>query len=321
MTDLDMLRDALASRASRAPDTDVVLANTTESVRRRRTRRRATALAGTVAVATGALVTGVALVDQAPADQAQPGRPEAGIQAATSASAQVLPESGHRPKLPFTVTVPAGYQLQDWSVGDTSAITHYKGGAGQLEVALLDRLGPNPENTEKKTTVRGIPAVFRVYASGRGLSLTWEIAPGRWALVAAADEQQSQAVADSVTLTPSDPPAAGRLTDVPAGLSVIYWGRGNVGMTTVMLCPDKFTDKNQCAVLNLDSGTAPDKVNTKVQGQQAPLSAPDAAGVRQTPDGETLVRQIDPGNWAQASTGTSISAKQLREIILAAAAG
>jgi hypothetical protein len=324
MTDLDMLRDALAERASRAPDTHVVLSNTTDGLRRLRSRRKATALAGAVAVTTGALVAGVALLNQA-----QPGRSDTAIQAATvpnqQPTEQLPTEPGIRPKLPFSVAIPAGYRIDSWSVSDSGSISTLLGGAGQIEVALLDRTGPLLAGTETTpTTVRGIPAQLHRYGPGGGIptnvNLTWQIVPGKWATVTTTSEQQVRSVAESMTLTPSNPPAAGRLTGVPAGFSVTYWGRGNVGSTTVMICPDHYTDKNACAQLSLMSGTAPDKVDTPVEGQQAPLGEPDAAGVRQTPDGHILVRQVDQGHWAEVSTGLPGGAIQLRAIILAASA-
>jgi hypothetical protein len=138
--------------------------------------------------------------------------------------------------------------------------------------------------------------------------------------VYASTEEQVRSVAESMTTTPSNPPAAGHLSGLPAGLSATYWGRGNVGVTVIMICPDHHTDKTECAELELNAGTAPDEVNTAVEGQKAPLSKPDASGVRQTPDGRNLVRQVDPGHWAEATIGTSISAPQLRDILLAASA-
>jgi hypothetical protein len=318
MTDLDMLRDALAKRASQAPDTDLVLANTSEGVQRLRTRRRATALAGTVAVAVGVLVAGVAVLNRS--------EPGTDVQAAAASSHPVVaPAPGIRARLPFTVTVPAGYKFDSWSMDPPGAIADFRGSAGQIEVALSQRLPPTVGNAETQaTTVRGIPAEIRLYTSTGAkpsfVMLTWEITPGMSALVSGSTEQQVRAVAESMTTAPSEPPSSGTLARIPAGLSTTYWGRESIGFTLVMFCPDQHSDKAQCAQLELNAGTAPDEVGISADGKKAPLGKPDAAGVRQTPDGRILVRQTDNGHWAEATIGTSISPAQLRDILLAVSA-
>ncbi|SMD26953.1 hypothetical protein [Kibdelosporangium aridum] len=327
MTDLEMLRNALAERASRAPDVDVVLANATHDVRRLRSRRKATALAGTVAVATGALVAGVTLINQpGPNDPGQPRQPDTGVQAATTpspAKPKVI-----RPQLPFTVTIPAGYQVESWSVGDSGAILDFKGSGGLAQAALLNRVTPSVKGSQTtqttQTTVRGIPAQLEQISLAGGhtyATLTWELIPGKSALVQGNSEQQARSIAESMTTEPSELPSTGQLASLPAGLLVSYWGRGNVSTPLAMLCPERYSDKNKCAQVYFNNGTVPNEVNISIEGEKAPLGAPDADGVRQTPDGRRLARQVDPGHWVEATSGTSTTAAQLRELVLAASAG
>jgi hypothetical protein len=323
MTDLEMLRKALAERASRAPDTDVVLANATHGVRRLRSRRKATALAGVVAVATGALVAGAALINQpGPNEPGQPRQPDTVVQAATPPGS-AKPEA-IRPQLPFTVPIPAGYQVESWSVGDSGGILDFKGTGGPVQVALVDRASPSMQGTQTtQTTVRGIPArLEQMSGGGRTFAtLTWELTPGKSAFVRGNSEQQTRSIAESMTTKPSELPSTGQLASVPAGLQVTYWGRGNVSTPLAMLCPEQHSDKNECAQVYFNDGTVPNEVNTSIKDEKAPLGAPDADGVRQTPDGRRLARQTGPGHWVEATSGTSTTAAQLRELVLAASAG
>ncbi|KAA2263823.1 hypothetical protein F0L68_09130 [Solihabitans fulvus] len=334
MTDHDLLRAALTERASRAPDPEVVLANTTIGIRRARSRRRATAVAGTVAIATAAIAAGVMVLDrQGPTQSAHQVQPATAPTQQSSTARQASPGQQLPTKpsvsatLPFTFTAPAGFRWDNWSVTPSASMVDLRNGTSQVN-ALLTPTAPRQgghQGNAQPTTVRGSQAELRQLTPASGgpvtVQLVWQPAPGTWITVTSSSAELARSVADSITLTPSDPPEAGAVASLPAGLAVSYWGRGNAGMTTVMIGPDEFADKTMCATLNFRSGTAPNEVTTSGQGQRAPLSAPDADGVRHTPDGRILVRQLDQNHWAQASLGTSaVTAAQLRDIILAASA-
>lgn len=322
--DLDQLRAVLRDRAALAPSTDDLLPRTRQLVHRRQVRRRVGLVAGVVAITALALIgteTFGSLAHNRSADQ--PTRP--------------LPP----PTLPFSVgSVPAGYWLNSWYLGDAyNEVQYFTGQSPQ--VLTIQEQDFDPATTiqltaRTQTTVQGHPAVSAVMTGDARQWLSWEAGPGTWIVITEPQPQLSPAglaaVADSVSLTPTALPVPVHITNVPADLEVDYWHgvrQPNTDDVDVVLCPagrtpsDSTGTGNGCVQVHEGTGAAP---KNPFQANLPTVSV-NSDPVTVTPhnllpvtsdNGREVTRQVDSTRWVAA---TSVSAAPALILRLVEAAG
>jgi hypothetical protein len=319
--DLDQLRAVLRERAALAPSTDELLPRTRVLVHRRQMRRRVGLVAGVVAVTALALVGAGMFGDLA-----------------HNRSAAQLTRPLPAPTLPFSVgSVPTGYWLNSWYLGDAySEVQYFTGQSPQ--VLTIQEQGFDPAKSiqltaRTQTTVHGRPAVSATVQSDARQWLSWEAGPGNWILITEPQLATASlsAVADSVSLTPSTLPVPLHITSVPADLEVNYWlgvRQPTTDDVDVLLCPVDMPPSgaakpNVCVQVHEGTGAAP---KNPFQSNLPVISA-NSDPVTLTPrnllpvtsdNGRVVTRQVDSTRWVAA---TSVSASPALILRLAMAAG
>ncbi|NIH84645.1 hypothetical protein [Amycolatopsis granulosa] len=213
MSDLRGLREALRTREALAPDPDAMLAGAHGRIRRRRTRRRVAGAVAAVAVVIAGVGAGMSLL--------RPGAEPESIEAAAGTADVPLPA----PVLPFTVDVPPGFTLTNWSTFGAWATAYYEWRGGrELEQVEVRVVAAGPD-AQLEGNSRG--KVERRLESGQVVSV--------WSTSGLPPEQR-QAIADSVRWVPSILPTPLRALRVPAGFTV----RERLGSShreSLTLCP------------------------------------------------------------------------------------
>jgi hypothetical protein len=210
MRTVEDLRVALAAREDLAPDATEVLSG----MRRRGQRtirrgqrtirrgRRATGVAVAVAMTVAAaVVVAVPLTAawRSPAGPGPNGHGPAGTGPAAAAStgpgsSLPAPPSGHRPPFSFTlqrVTV-AGFDIEPTAVSADTQIASVRPVSGSAQPATLYLYDPGSQNGPRskaegqlaKVMVNGAPAW--VDSDAKSSTVSWEYAPGAWALLSSA---------------------------------------------------------------------------------------------------------------------------------------
>lgn len=294
MTDLELLRAELRERETLAPDPNVVLTRTHAVLRRRRTARRAGALVAVAAATTGVLVAGTAFLQAGPPSPVPP-----------AAQATLVSPAA---TLPFTIGyLPPGYVIDTWRLtpGDLAVDLVRAGTTGAIMVHIQDR-DPAAGGGGEPRTVNGAPAVLRLVQSSQELS--WELAPGKWAIVSGHKDLVAvavlQAIADSMTPVPTPVGPSLREISAPPGLQVVFASGGDEEGGAVTFCPAPTMnpDTPGCVNIAFRAGTMPSSVLMPVPGktktlEDVPLAALPGSPLRVTADGRAATRQLDAGHW------------------------
>jgi hypothetical protein len=341
MIDTESVRHALGELERHAPDEAAVLAGVQAGIVRRRRRRQVASVTG-VALAAALVALGVVV--------ALPGRGAEQVGSApppASSPASTLPPSTPvsatpgllSPALPYTVAVPAGYQLDAWQVGVGTSGAQYVGNA-DFEVVVVE-LSDRPRDTyalasERPVTVGGRPGRIVQLASDQNeTQILWQITDGQWAMVGGrapqVTEAELMASAESLAVRPSAGNAGAGLdlTAVPEGYQVISWSGTGATVGSATLCRGPVPLRGElpadCLSVSLRDGAAPAATQTKtktggvVDVPVDRLELVNGVATRASADGRTVFAQVDPGHWAgSGSQGADVAL--LRQIVTMAKA-
>ncbi len=318
MTDLELLRAELREREALAPDPMLVLAKTHAVLRRKRKTRRTAGMIAVAAATTGVLVVGTTVLNG--------GAPQPAIPAASSPqptqAAHAVPVSPAA-TLPFTIGhLPAGYVADTWRLTPGDFVVDLAGKHGDPMISVhLQEADPAAGGGGEPRTVRGVPAVLRQVQNSQELS--WELAPGKWAIVTAhkalVDVEVVQAIADSMTPVPTPVGPSLREISPPPGLKVVFASGGSPEDQAVTFCSvaTMNPDTPGCVNIQVHVGTLPASLGLAVPGtktmRDALLVPLAGSALKVTADGRAAARQVDANHWL-AATSPDVDSAILRTV-------